>query len=330
MIYLWALLTIPYDRFICELWTRELNRAAIVQACGVEVEDIAGYRVDVFESGIKICELESEQILFTAEWCNLHKRYDAYRLRVVDPDHQELTGCIVRTNSADKPTDAQVREQCPGAKDYELVSKGTVMPAPEPVKCMPPSVDQPESIATNKDYHLLAARLIWYGYARPICPGGLSGLDSLTSVTACGMDGARSEVIAWQNSLDDAILSAAQEWHVPAVVLKSLIERETQFWTWTGTDGEIGLIQITEAGAGNVLHVYQKGYYQLTPNEQARARAAWLRSMACDYCTPKQAIEKARADMEKYAQTLAAYYCMYGTWENALRAWNIKHQQGGT
>ena len=326
MIYLWLLLTLPHDKIICDIWTRELNRAAIVQACGVEVEEIADLRIDVYENGAKICDAPGGQILFIGEWCNLPKRYDAYRLRVVKPDHQELIGCTVKTSSAQTPAADDVHRQCPETiNGYEIWTMSTLEPDPEPVLCMPPAIDQPASIATQKDLHLLAARLIWYGYARADCPGGLSGLDGPNAVTACGMTGARPEVIAWQNQLDDAILQAAAEWHVPAMTLKTLIEHETQFWTWTGTDGEQGLIQLTEDGAGNVLHVYERGYYQLTPVKQADTRAAWLRSLACDYCTPAQAIQKAREDMGKYAQALAAYYCMYGSWENALRNWNSSH-----
>lgn len=328
ILYLWLLLTIPSDRYICELWTRELTRAAIVQACGVEVESISSYRVDVYENGVKICDLPAVDILFAGESCNLHKKYDAYRLRVVEPEYQEWIGCNVKTSTPAQPTPEQVREQCPAAINYEIRSGGTITPTPPPSVCMPPAISQPESIATQKDLHLLAARLIWYGYARGNCPNGLSGLDMRTNtVTACGMDGARADVIAWQNSLDDAILRASREWNVPAVTLKTLIERETQFWAWTGSDGEMGLIQITEEGAGNVLHVYETGYYRMTSREQAQARAAWLRSLACDYCTPKQVIEKAKQDMSKYAQALAAYYCMYGNWNAALTAWNIKHKE---
>lgn len=331
LLYVWYLLTIPTDRLVCELWTREISRAAIVQACGVEAEAINGYRLDVYENGLKICETEGIHVLFIGEACRLYKNYDAYRIRIVEPDYQELIGCSVVTPTEDPPPTDEIKRQC-GVTDYDLRFAGTRQTSPEPVPCMPPSVTQPASIATSKDLYILAGRLIWHGYARPNCPGGLSGIADIETLSAspCGMDGARSEVIAWQNSLDAAILIAAREWHVPADLLKSLIERETQFWSWSGIHGEQGLVQLTDEGAGNVLHVYQVGYYQMTPSQQAQARAAWLRSLACDYCSPRQAIEKAKQDMSKYAQALAAYYCMYGSWGDALKAWNFKHQEGGT
>lgn len=328
ILFVWLLLTIPSDRVICDIWTRELTRTAIIQACGVEVEQVSEYRVDVYENGMKICETPGINILFVGEACNLYKKYDAYRLRVVEPDYQELTGCTVTTETQEQPSESLIRSQCPKTPPrYEIRFGGKKQATVQTSTCKPPAVTQPASISTAKDLHLLAARLIWYGYARPSCPGGLSGMHGANAVTACGMDGARPEVIAWQNSLDDAILAAAREWNVPADLLKGLIERETQFWAWSGTDGEQGLIQLTEDGAGNVLHVYESGYYRMDAKAQAEARAAWLRLLACDFCTPKQVIDKARADMGRYAQALAAYYCMYGNWNAALTAWNIKHKE---
>jgi hypothetical protein len=141
------------------------------------------------------------------------------------------------------------------------------------------------------------------------------------------MEEARDDVITWQNALDEAILKASAEWNVPPMTLKTIIERETQFWPWTGTDGEHGLIQITDAGADVVLHVYERGYYQLRPEQRAQARAAWLASLNCHGCGPVQWLDKARADMPKYAQALAAYYCITGNWPDALALWNIKYKE---
>lgn len=324
--YVWYLLTLPNDRVICDIWTRELTRAALIQACGTE--DLSGYRVDVYEAGIKICE--GADALTIASTCALGKPMDTYRLRIVKPNEQRLLPCSVLTPTNTPPTHEEVRAQCPEITvAYEIRYSGTkTVPSDPPPVCKPPKVKQPASIATSNDLHLLAGKLIWYGYARANCPGGYSGVDPVThAATACGLDGARAEMIAWQNQLDAAILNAAAEWNVPADILKDIIEAETQFWSWTGTDGEHGLIQITDAGAAVVMHMYQPGYYRMTPQQQAEARAAWLRSLDCEYCTPKQALEKAKQDMGKYAQALAAYYCMYGSWENALKAWNIKHER---
>jgi hypothetical protein len=134
-------------------------------------------------------------------------------------------------------------------------------------------------------------------------------------------------MIAWQNSMDTEILKAAAKWNVPAPMLKQMIENETQFWSWTGSPQEHGLIQATDYAAHAVLHVYERGYYSLTPTQRASARAAWLNQLDCQACDPKQTIEHAKQNMSRYAQTLAAYYCMYGSWNEALRAWNVKYQE---
>ena len=325
--FIWLLLTLPHDRLVCDLWIAEPpTQAALIQTCGTDA--LGEYRIDVLENGIGICSRPGGDLLFVADWCNLYYPLDHYRLRIVEPDYQDLIGCTVKTLTAEQPSARVIREQCPEAVDYEVRAGGTrqVKPEADPV-CKPPSTPQPASIATSHELYLLAGKLIWYGYAQAACPGGLSGVDPETfAATPCGMDGARAQMIAWQNSLDDAILKAAREWNVPAEMLKELIERETQYWSWTGVDGEHGLIQITDDGAAVVLHVYEKGYYQMPPNAQYQARAAWLASLDCYYCSPRQTIEKAARDMSKYAQSLAAYYCMYGSWENALAKWNINYQ----
>src|SRR6185369_2392658 len=124
----------------------------------------------------------------------------------------------------------------------------------------------PASIGTQDDLYLLAGKLIWYGYAHGQCPNGESGVTLPNfAATGCGMDGARPQMIAWQNSLDDAIIQSSSAWNVPAAILKKLIASETQFWSWTGVDGEHGLTQITDDGAALVMHFYQPGYYKLSP-----------------------------------------------------------------
>lgn len=327
MIFIWFLLTIPQDRLICELWTRQLpGPAALVQACGTDALD--AYRLDVTRDNLVTCTLPAASLPWVVDDCHLNAPLDAYRLRIVEPNYQEAIGCTVITDIADKPPAWMVASQCPQAREYVVRFGGTRQPDPVAGSCKPPSVTQPASIATSENYHLLAGKLIWYNLAKSQCPNGYSGVDPVTfAASACGMDGARPQVIAWQNSLDTSILAAAREWNVPADLLKRIIAKESQFWIWTGVTGEHGLAQITDAGAQLVLQIYEKGYYALTPTQQAQARAAWLNSLDCRGCTPLQTIEKAKADMPKYAQALAAYYCTFGSWTEAAAKWNIKHKE---
>jgi hypothetical protein len=313
------------------LWVNQPPaRAEFVQACGPGAFDTS-YRVDVLSGGATICSLPAASLSYVAEDCALNGSLDQYRLRIVQPDYQTAI-CKVETPDKREPTAREIEAQCPQATTmYEVRFFGEREVKPETVStCKPPPVAQPASIATSEEYYLLAGKLIWHGLAKSECPGGYSGVDPVTfAATPCGMTGARDEMIAWQNSLDDSILAAAREWNVPADLLKRIIAAETQFWTWTGVDDEHGLAQITDDGAAVVLHVYEAGYYRLTPRQQFSARQAWLRQLDCNYCTPLQGIEHAKRAMPLYAQALAAYYCMYGSWDAAVRAWNINYKIGG-
>lgn len=333
LIYLWILLTLPTNRLVCELWTREIpNSAALVQACGTDA--LGQYTLYVTQNGIGVCETDAANLATVASICALPSRLDAYRLRIVEKNYQVAIGCTIETPTDQAPDRTVIIEQCPEAEKYGsngivVHYWGTRQPTPEvDTVCKPPQIEQPSSIATSENYYLLAGKLIWYGLAKANCTGGYSGLDPLTlSALPCGMDGARPQMIAWQNGLDDAILAAAREWNVPAVTLKQLIADETQFWTWTGVNGEHGLVQLTDAGAVVVMHVYQDGYYQMSNQRKQNIRTTWLQKLDCYNCTPLAAYEHAKQSMSYYAQALAAYYCMYGSWDAALTAWNIKHKE---
>lgn len=325
ILYLWFLLTIPQDRLVCSLWVSQPPAdAAIVQSCGAI--DLSAYRLDVQSAGVVICSRPADVIANIGAECALSSPLDQYRLNIVEDDYQ-TTICAVEMQEHIEPTQAEIAKQCPDAREYVIRYAGTKQVEAAAPICKPPSVAQPASIATNEDYYLLAGKLIWFGMAKANCPGGYSGVDVETyAATPCGMDGARPAIIAWQNGLDDAILASARMWNVPADLLKRIIADETQFWSWTGVDGEHGLIQITDAGAAVVLHVYQPGYYRMNPREQFEARQAWLRQLDCFNCSPLAAYDHAKRVMDLYAQSLAAYYCMYGSWNAALTAWNVKHR----
>lgn len=332
LLYLWLILTIPTDRFVCELWTREIpTQAALVQACGTDA--LGNYRLDVLRNGAGTCSVPAASLFTVQSACALTESLDAYRLRIVEPEYQTSL-CAVDTPTQDAPAWTVIVEQCPGAKKYgqngitlRYWTTRQATPEADPI-CKPPPIEQPATIATKNEYYWLAGKLIWYGLAKANCDGGYSGLDPMTKAAIpCGMDGARSTVYEWQNGMDAEIIAAAREWNVPAALLKQLIADETQFWTWTGVNGEHGMIQITDAGAMVVMHMYQPGYYQMTDKQKQNARSTWLQKLDCFNCSPVQAYEHAKRSMNYYAQALAAYYCMYNSWDAALTAWNIKHKE---
>jgi len=332
IVYIWLLLTIPRDRIICELWTGTIpTSAALIQACGTDVLD--PYRLDVLSDGANVCSIPAASLTWIIEDCDLSGPLDAYRLRIVEPDYQEGI-CTVTTYTDAPPSWDVILAQCPTASKYgegyvEIRLSATREIVDDPAMCLPPSIEQPASIVTYNDYYLLAGKLLWYGYADSQCLDGSAGVDPVTfGATPCGLSGARNLMIAWQNGLDESILSAARSWHVPADLIKQIIARETQFWPWTGIDGEHGLIQITEDGAGVVLHMYLPGYYQMSEARRHEMRIAWLNELDCVNCSPLEAYNHAKTTMNRYAQALAAYYCMFGSWDDALAKWNIKHARG--
>lgn len=326
MLYIWFLFTLPTDRLICSLWISEMpTPEALIQTCGTDV--LTAYRLDVLHQGDLICSRDASMLLYIVDACELELQLHEYRFNIVEPAHQDMLDCSVTVSTPEKPTADEVKRQCPEAVFYELRYAGTREMEQPLMMCLPPIVEQPQVIATTYEFYLLAGKLIWWDLAEADC-NGLAGVNPETyAATTCGMNGARPQMIAWQNGLDDSIITAANKWHVPAGTLKAMIANETQYWPWTGTDGEHGLIQITEAGAELVLHQYQPGYDRLKPAQRHEARILWLRQLDCEPCTPVMAYEHAKQVMDLYAQALAAYYCTYGDWSAALRAWNIKDQE---
>jgi len=98
-------------------------------------------------------------------------------------------------------------------------------------------------------------RLIAYGLAdASICPDG--GLLPNGWASACGLETARESVDAWQNRFNAQIIAAAQEFNLPAQLLKNLFAQESQFWPGAVRDlkiQEFGMGHLTEQGADAVL-----------------------------------------------------------------------------
>ena len=112
-----------------------------------------------------------------------------------------------------------------------------------------------EDLNTEVPYSYLAAKLISAGVVDASrCENGGLLLDAY-GANSCGLEVARSDVIAWQNRFDDLILEVAQETGVPAQMLKRLFAAESQFWPalFQDNDFDLGLGQLTEDGADTTL-----------------------------------------------------------------------------
>lgn len=111
----------------------------------------------------------------------------------------------------------------------------------------------PGELNSQKTLHYLASRLMASGVvdARD-CPGG--GSDG-SAPNPCGLAKVKDRMIAWQNQYDFDIWLTGRDQHIPPVMLKSLLEIESQFWPVTQRLflDEIGLGQINQLGVDVLL-----------------------------------------------------------------------------
>ena len=115
-------------------------------------------------------------------------------------------------------------------------------------------------LTSNRRYDLLAGKLLSTGLVDgSVCPA--MGLDSTGAPNGCGLTLTRDSVFTWQNLYNEPILRISEQEHIPPKVVKALIGVESQFWP--GADwksGEIGLAQLTAAGADMIL-LNRRSYY---------------------------------------------------------------------
>jgi len=123
-----------------------------------------------------------------------------------------------------------------------------------------------EQLKTEVPYALLAGQLIKNGVVDASeCTN--DGLLFNGNADACGLDKAISAVITWQNQFDNAILDAARNNRVPAVLLKKLFAQETQFWPGTSWQiWEYGIGQATSFGLDPLFQYYPEYYQTICPS----------------------------------------------------------------
>lgn len=186
------------------------------------------------------------------------------------------------------------------------------------------SANTVEELRTENTLYLLAARLIQNGLVdASSCPAG--GLYNSKSANACGIEASRKAVNEWQNRFDPVILAAARDVGIPAKVLKSLIEQESQFWPGNVRSEyfEYGLGQITEQGTDVGLRWDQDlygavcdgllydcdGYFASQSDfSQATLRGGLMRwfDATCSSCEYGVDIAKAERSIKPLAQVVRA------------------------
>jgi hypothetical protein len=182
-----------------------------------------------------------------------------------------------------------------------------------------------EAMASSNKYYYLAGALIRAGQ---VSVQGCQnfGLEGAFIANFCGLQKAAPLVVRWQNQFDAAILVVAKTENMPAMLIKSLIGRESQFWpgVFSGTD-EVGLGQLTEGGADTLFmwnpeffgkfcsSVFaqaecNKGYNNIPEYEKAVLKGALLSSVntSCSGCLATVNLEQASFSVDVLSSSLKA------------------------
>jgi hypothetical protein len=186
-------------------------------------------------------------------------------------------------------------------------------------------VQFPFELNTDKTLHFLATKLILNGVvdARDCPAGGLS--LSLDWPTGCGLEKARSAMIAWQNQFDEHIWLASRNHGIPPKLLKTLIDYESQFWPGNSRFylDEYGLAQINQLGVDVLLRrdptYYQRvcasaqldctrPYASLDPEQQRLIRGLVISSVdaSCPTCDYGVDLDRAKQSIDLVASLLQA------------------------
>jgi hypothetical protein len=140
-----------------------------------------------------------------------------------------------------------------------------------------------DELNTGNIYLYLTGYLIQAGYVDAwSCVDG--GLTTGGAASPCGETAGHEQTIEWQNKYDDQILAAAQKYHVPARLIKSIIASESQFWPESYSSYERGLGNITDNGADLLLKWNTPYYLQLCQPAYGEAACGY----GFDYLTNTQ------------------------------------------
>jgi hypothetical protein len=181
----------------------------------------------------------------------------------------------------------------------------------------------PADLDTEKSLHYLAGRLLTTGVVNANdCPGG--GWDN-NAPNACGLARVKDQMTSWQNQYDLNIWLAGRDQHIPPVILKTLLEIESQFWPTSQRLflDELGLGQINQLGIDVLLRTNPGLYFEvctsalfrcdqpyesLSPIDRALIRGTLVQSLdaACPTCLYGVNLNKATQSIPLIAKVLYA------------------------
>lgn len=159
--------------------------------------------------------------------------------------------------------------------------------------------ESPDLLASYHTLHYLSGKLILNRFVdASSCPAG--GLFANGSPNACGLELAKDAMYAWQNRFDPIIWASGKEAGISPILIKSIIEQESQFWPENARYlyEEYGFTQINELGAdvalrwnedlknqicSGMLYNCDKSFANMNAFEQAMLRGGLIQSINA-YC----------------------------------------------
>ena len=203
--------------------------------------------------------------------------------------------------------------------------------------------DDPEDLASNDPYELLAGRLIRWGFVEAEgCP--FDGLLANGMASNCGVEATRGYVDDWQDRFDDRILEVARDVDIPAALIKNVFAQESQFWPGEFPDvKEYGLGALNGEGGDALLLLnfsfYQEfcplvlseetcedPYHELDEDLQEILRGALTiqANVTCADCPGGIDLDKAELSVDLFGQILKANCIQVGG-----LIYNLTHRRAG-
>jgi hypothetical protein len=134
-------------------------------------------------------------------------------------------------------------------------------PPIEPKQTWLMTPEDPDALATDQPFEMLAGRLLLWGFVEaPDCPW--EGLMPDGTASVCGVESAQDAVGTWQNRFDIRIMQVAEETGIPAKLIKAIFAQESQFWPLEIPQyKEYGLGSLHPEG-GDSLLLWDVSFYQ--------------------------------------------------------------------
>lgn len=173
----------------------------------------------------------------------------------------------------------------------------------------------PDYLHTDKTLHYLAGQMIFTGAVdAQSCPGGgLAGGTAQGGPNGCGLTLAQNAMIEWQNRYDYTFWLTGKHEGIPPILLKTLIEVESQFWPRSERYfvQEYGLSQTNDLGADVALRwdvdLYKevcsqvfsdcsRSYARRPPHERAMLRGILITKLDADCWTCENGIDVAKSE----------------------------------